>query len=216
VIKLNFYFHTLHALHTLSANPERAFFERRYKVDYSLEPGDILLFKKKPGFDIWGSLITSEERDTDVCHAAFIGLNGDVWTTGANKIAFYGQESVVKYLKDKSFYACRFDYLSPLQLSIIDTNGKRMEGMMYGFWKVFWLVQKSKFGGVVKRLYPWLTKIVKDPFCSEAVADSFWRAGLRVCEVMGKEEPSAITPANLKSYAQLKSTMLNIVQEVNQ
>lgn len=185
-------------------------------MDYNLSPGDILLFKKDKGFDPIGTLVTSEERDTDVCHSAFVGVNGNIWTTGAKGLMFYGQVNTIKYLKDQSFYVCRFDVLSPLQISIMDTNAERMRGMMYGFWKVFLLIQKSKFGGVVRRLYPWLTKTVKNPFCSEAVSDCCWKAALRVCEIMGKEEPSAITPANLKSYAQLKGTSLNIIDEVNQ
>lgn len=189
-------------------------------MDYELKPGQIILFKKKKGFDPIGSFITSEERDTDVCHVAFIGINGDIWSTGVmSKLGmpfYYGRINATQYCTNRDFYVCEFDHLSPLQLSIMDTNAKRMQGMMYGFWKVMLLIQRSRLGGIVNRLYPWLTKTVRDPFCSEAVADCCWRAGLHICESLGKEEPSAITPANIKSYAQLKGTSLNIVKEVNQ
>jgi hypothetical protein len=52
---------------------------------YDLRPGDILLFKKKDGFDPVGSFITAQERDTNTCHAAMIGKTGNIWTTGAIK-----------------------------------------------------------------------------------------------------------------------------------
>lgn len=185
-------------------------------MEYNLQPGDILLFKTKKGFDPIGSFITSQERDTDVCHAAFVGVNGNIWTTGADKFIFYGQVNAAKYLKDRSFYVCRLDSPALIQLSIMDTNAERMKGMIYGFWKVQMLIMKSDLGGIVRRLHPWLTKVVKNPFCSEAVADCCWKAGFRVCFCMGKEEPSAITPANLKTYAQLKLSPLDIVCEVNQ
>lgn len=187
---------------------------------YSLKPGDILLFKKKDGFDPVGNFITSQERDTDVCHAAFVGANGEIWTTGAVKRLgcpfFYGSVNAEDYCKGRDFYVCRFDAVTPNQINIMQQNAIRMTGMIYGFSKVFLLIQKSKLGGIVKRLYPWLTKEVKSPFCSEAVADCCWKAGLPVCLCMGKEEPSAITPANLKMYAQIKLSPLNIVQDVNQ
>lgn len=189
-------------------------------MDYDLRPGDILLFKKKDGFDPVGSFITAQERDTNTCHAAMIGKTGNIWTTGAIKHfgcpIFYGSVSPETYLAGRDFTICRFINLTESQLGIMEANSVRMTGMIYGFHKVLLLIQKSKFGGVVRRLYPWLTKEVKHPFCSEAVSDSCWKANLPVCQSMGKEEPSAITPANLYQYALMKGSPLNIVQEIDQ
>lgn len=189
-------------------------------TDYNLYPGDILLFKKKKGFDLWGSVITAEERDTDVCHAAFADSASFIWTTGAENHlgipAFYGYVKTEDYLAGKSFYICRYAWLTRVQTDKLNQTARSMQGQMYGIWKVVLLIQLSKLGGIVKRLHPWITHVVKNPFCSEAVAYCYWQAGLRICEEMGKEEPSAITPANIKAYAQMKGTPLNIIQEVNQ
>lgn len=189
--------------------------------DYSyLQPGDILLFKIKKDFDIWGKVITSEERDTDVCHATIIGHRGFVWSTGVKKkfgvSAYFGAVKFENYLPGRSFYVCRLDNLSPVVCGEIMDTTYGFTGQVYGMWKVLLLTQKAKFGGIVRRLYPWLTKVVKNPFCSESVAYSYWQAGIRICENMGKEEPSAITPANIKAYAQMKGTPLNIVHEIDQ
>jgi hypothetical protein len=119
-------------------------------------------------------------------------------------------------LAGKSFYVCRHDSLSPDIKEILVRTAFAMQGQIYGIWKVILLIQLSKFGGVVRRLHPWPTKVVKNPFCSEAVAYCYWKAGLRICEEMGKEEPSAITPANIKAYAEMKGTPLNIIREINQ
>lgn len=204
--------------------PCRREIEQEYNP-YDLKPGQILIFKKKDGFDPVGSFVTAEQRDTDVSHAALVGKNGEIWTTGAiRKFGlpnFFGAADPSEYLKGRDFYICEFDTLTPEQMNIIQENAERMTGMFYGFHKIAMLVLKARRGGTVHRLWPWLTKEVKNPFCSEAVADCFWKAGLRVCEVNGscerwKDEASAITPANLKTYAEMKGTPLQIIRVVDQ
>src|SRR5262249_2003819 len=89
---------------------------------------------------------------------------------------------------------------------------QNFSGQWYGFHKVILLMLRGNFPGIVHRLFPWPTGLhIRNPFCSEAVAAACWSAGLYVCREMGKEEPSAITAANLYTYAMMKGTALNII-----
>ena len=194
-------------------------------MNYTPVPGDILVFKKKQGFDPIGSFITSEERDTDVCHVAFVGnpeiLTGEplIWTTGAIEGIRYGYTNA-EYLKGRDFYVCRYDNLTPNQMGLIVNAAWKFYLELYGFHKLAILILKSRFGGVVQQLYPWPSGLkIHNPFCSEAVAACFWEAGLQIChydseDTVWKKEPSAITPANILTYAQMKNTPLSVIQEV--
>lgn len=187
-------------------------------MTYQLKPGQLLLFEKN-GFDPIGSFITSQERETNICHAAFVGINGKIWTTGAygflEKI-FYGQVDPEEYLKNRKYHVAEFDNLTGEELCIMDKTAKLMEGQPYGFSKVSWLMFLSNLptGGVVKQIHfwPWKTGIYLDsPFCSESVANACWKAGRFICQDVGKKEPSAIAPSSIYTYAKTKETDLNIV-----
>jgi len=186
--------------------------------NYQPQSGDILLFKPKKGFDPIGSFITAEERDTDVSHAAFIGFHENlVWTTGAEtKFGlqfFYGADLVERYIKNRGFYVCRYDGITMNQKMLLFDRAWEFRGQIYGFHKVALLMLKAGRGGIVKRLYPWATRNIKHPFCSEAVVECYNYAGIDLFTALGKEEPSAMSPANIKQYAQMKDTKLNIVGE---
>ncbi|MBY0403962.1 MAG: hypothetical protein K2X66_08685, partial [Cyanobacteria bacterium] len=60
-------------------------------------------------------------------------------------------------------------------------------------------ILKSKiFPGTVKKLgFGKPSPNVKNPFCSEAVAYAYWKAGIRINPRLGKQEPAAYTPENL-------------------
>jgi hypothetical protein len=177
-----------------------------------LKPGQILLFKPKK-FDLIGKRITALEGDSDKCHAAIVGKNGKILTTGARftiKGFVYGEVDPEKYLKGRVFDVVEtVEPLTPGQLEIIFSACESLFGQTYGWWKLARLVlRKNVKGGVITKIHNPPHMRVKNPFCSEAVAFAFWKAGIKICgtprpEGIGKEEPSAITPENIDEEAKM-------------
>jgi len=95
----------------------------------------------------------------------------------------------------------------------MEEAAKTMDGMPYGFSGVakLWAV-KSAFGGPVKQVNPLPRIVLKNPFCSQAVANICWVAGRAICRPP-KLEPEAVGPESIRQYAIEKGTDLNIVFE---
>lgn len=188
------------------------------------KPGQILLLKRTH-HDPFGSFIVNSQRITDVCHTAIVASdhpNPYLWTTGAHLINF-GLSPLSEEMEGRHYYIAELESMTPDKLSKIFSTLSHFDGQPYGLHKVLLLMAKSNipFTAEPSRLYPWLTPIskIRHPFCSESVAAAYWSAGINICQyypdgTRWKEEPSAITPADIYLYACMKETKLNIVHEV--
>lgn len=197
-------------------------------VKKRLKPGSLLIFQKSKN-DPLGAFIVNSQRITQVSHASIIYSIDDktgkimLATTSGESMGRFGIKDMTDEVAGRSFYVAEYENLTQDSLNEMKLVLASYIGQWYGLHKVAWLILKSNFPltGEPTRLWPWLTPVNKivNPFCSESIAAAFWSVGLNLCQqypdgTKWKEEPSAITPADLYLYACMKETPLNIVAHI--
>lgn len=178
-----------------------------------LKPGMIGV-NLKGNFDPMGTLDTLLQGDTKAAHVWFVLRNGNIATTGAKALLFYGEVDPDEYFKGKSCYLLEtVDPLNSAQLSIMQAAHNEMmdsgPGRIYGLWKfgIIWglcLIHGAvnKTGNKPKIRRPTC------PICSQAVAYPFWSAGVPIGKSQGKEDYTAVLPETILAEAQQTGYML--------
>lgn len=171
-----------------------------------LKPGMIGV-NLKGKIDPFGSLNTVLQGDTQAAHVWWVLPSGKIASTGAKFGVFYGEEDPTKYLPRRPFFLLEtIDPLTSGQLAIMQAAHDEMMGSgikrLYGLWKFGVIAALAWKNGFVEKtgLKPTNTAPAF-PICSQAVAYPFWKAGVPIGKMFGKQDWSAVLPETLLAEA---------------
>lgn len=162
-----------------------------------LKPGMVGVNLKRRR-DPLGTFTTLSQGDTEAAHVWRVRSDGTIATTGAKWGVMYGYVEAASYLLGKTFYLLEtIDPLTDEQLRTMDEAEDEIQGInrFYGFWRYAQLYGAALQDGSVEKLGKEPNvNAPAFPICSQAVGYPYWKAGVPVGKMFGKEDYTALLP----------------------